>query len=161
MRNASVTLTINLNMEVPDAIAEDKIEYLAQKLFSDFLDNEDVNIETFGANGKSLFCKVLKNSINVEQRYTNVDCYIDNKFAEQFEIEDDAQGHGGIGYIGETLDNFIQEEQINFKEYGKEDENDHFVYSIPLGVINGALNECGIKMIETEDWNRIFFADQY
>ena len=150
--NASVTLTINLNMEVPHNMPNNKIEGAAYWLLKPFLDGFDGEI-----NG----CKILKNSINVEERYTNVDCYIDNQIAEQIELEDDAQDNGGIGYFGETLNHYIQEERSEFKEYGKENENGDFIYEIPLGVINGALTECGIKMITEEQWNEIFFAEQY
>lgn len=148
--NASVTLTINLNMEVPHNMSNEKIEGAAYWLLKPFLDDFDGEI-----NG----CKILKNSVNVEERYTNVDCYIDNQIAEQIELEDDAQDKGGIGYFGETLDHYIQEERDNFKEYCKEDDEDGFVYEIPLGVVNGALNECGIKMITEEEWNDIFLGD--
>lgn len=137
MRNASVTLTINLNMEVPEIMAKDKIEGSAYWLIKTFLDDFDGEI-----NG----CKVLKNSINIEGEFSSVDVFVTNEVAERMEMADDKQGHGGIAYIGETLDHFIQEERNNFKDYGKEDENDNFVYSIPLGLINGTLNECGIEM---------------
>lgn len=142
MRNANITLTINLNMEVPDMMADDKIEGSAYWLIKPFLDDFDGEI-----NG----CKLLKNSINVEQEFSSVDVFVTNEIAERMEISDDRQGHGGIEYIGETLDHFIQEERDNFKDYGKEDDNDNLVYSIPLGVINGALNECGIEMFTPDN----------
>jgi hypothetical protein len=143
MRIANVTLTINLNMEVPEIMTEDKIEGAAYWLIKPFLDNFD---------GKIDGCKVLKNSMNVEKRYTNVNCYVANYIAEQIVLEDNEEEDGGIAFLGETLDDFIQEERSAFKEYGTVDMDDEFIYDIPLGVVNGALNECGIKMITTEEW---------
>lgn len=48
-------------------------------------------------------------------------------------LEDDATETGGISFIGETLDNFLDEVEIP--------------YDAPLEEINKALSECGIMPV--------------
>lgn len=141
MRNANVTLTINLNMSVPELMRDDKIEGSAYWLIKPFLDDFDGEI-----NG----CKLLGNSVNIETRFTNVNCSIPNYIAEEIVLEDDADINGGISHIGETLDEFISESRGAFEKYGADDGYGKFIYDIPFGVVNNALNECGIKMITSE-----------
>ena len=75
---------------------------------------------------------------------------ITNYIAEQIELEDDEQEHGGISFIGETLNDFIQEERRAFEDYGTDDPDDEFIYDIPLEIMNFALHDCGIKKLTKE-----------
>lgn len=57
---------------------------------------------------------------------------LERKFRNIY-LEDDATETGGISFIGETLDNFLNEVEMP--------------YDSPLEEINKALSECGIKPI--------------
>lgn len=139
MKNTSVTLTLNVNVNRKN---KTDVEQSVKNLLDGFLD---------GFTDEFDGCKINEYTLNVESQYTN-GVSVPNYVAEYIELQDDEQEKGGISHVGETLDEFIQELSIEFEEYGAYSD-DKFIYSIPLGVVNGALNECGIKMISNREWD--------
>lgn len=146
MKKASVTLSLTLNFDTNEDTTKERIEGIAYWLIQPFIE-QFVNSHEFDNN-----TTIEDFSVNVEEQYTAMGVSVPNYVAEQIELEDDGQPHGGISYIGETLDNFIQETRDFFEQYGAESDDDEFIYyDIPLGVINGGLEECGIKKLTPED----------